>query len=227
MLGDAMSRIGSYRPWLLSAVVLALFAIPGPAQPPTPLELVRGLREHGQTDLALEYLKEIESKPLPPNDKAAIPLERAKCLLDASEDEPDEGTRLGMVAEAKEGLTAFLVGSPNHPRAVEGMLAVAKLTALDAREQLNRARRMEIPQGESPEENAARDAAQEKQKKEAAKARPLFLLASKRYAEASEKLRAKLGEGGLDPNAKRLLEREAFEAELASGINQFNTAETY
>jgi hypothetical protein len=222
------SRIGSYRPWLWSAVAVVLSAAPAAAQPPSPLELARGLREHGMTELALEYLKEIESKPLPADDKAAIPLERAKCLLEASEDEPDEGTRLGMVAEAKEGLNAFLINSPNHPRAVEGMLAVAKLTALDAREQLNRARRMEIPPpGESPEENAAREKAQDHQKGEAAKARPLFLLASKRYAEASEKLRAKLGDAALDPVAKRNLEREANEAELASGINQFNTAETY
>lgn len=222
------SRIGSHRPWLWSALVLVLLAVPSAAQPPSPLELVRGLREHGQVELALEYLKDLENTPLPPNDKAAIGLERAKCLLEASEDEADEGTRVGMVSEAKEGLNAFLINHPNHPRSAEALLAVAKLTGLDAREQLNRARRMEIPAaGEAPEEVAAREAAQEKQKAEAKRARPLFLLASKRFSEASDKIRTRLADMTIDIIARRTLEREAFEAELAAAINQFNTAETY
>ena len=138
-------RTGPYRPWLWSFAAVALAAGPVAAQPPSPLELVRGLRENGQVDLALEYLKELEGRPLSADDKAALPLERAKCLLDASEEEADEGTRLGMVSEAKEGLNGFLIAHPKHPRAVEALLALAKLTALDAKEQLNRARRMEVP----------------------------------------------------------------------------------
>ena len=221
------SRTRSYQPWLWSAAVVVLSAAPVAAQPPSPVELVRGLRENGQVDLALEYLKELEGKALQPDDKAALGLERAKCLLEAAEEEPDEGTRIGMVTVAKESLDAFLRVS-NHPRRVEGLLVQAKLTTIDAREQLNRARRMDIPpQGESKEEEAARDAAQLKQKAEAKKARPLFLLASKRYTEASNLLRTRLEDKGLDANTRRVLEREAYEAELAAGINQFNTAETY
>lgn len=204
--------------------LVALFACSGPAiaQPPAPIELVRGLRENGQLDLALQYLKEIEGLPMSDEDRAAVALERAKCQLDASEEEPDEGTRLGMIAEAKEGLNAFLLKHPKHPRAVEALLATAKLTALDAREQLNRARRIDIP-----DEEAAQNAAQLKQKAEAAKARPMFQLAAKRYNEASGLLRAKLDDKALDPRARRALDREAFEAELAAGVNQFNIAETY
>ncbi|MBN9122333.1 MAG: hypothetical protein J0I06_24870 [Planctomycetes bacterium] len=222
------SRTRSYRPWLWSVAAVVLSAGPVAAQPPSPVELVRGLRENGQVDLALEYIKELERKPLAPDDKAALGLERAKCLLEASEDEPDEGTRVGMVTVAKEALGAFLDSAPNHPRRVEGLLAQAKLTTLDAREQLNRARRIDVPPpGESKEEEAARDAAQLKQKEEAKRARPLFLLAAKRYAEASALVRAKIEDKGLDANTRRVLEREAFEADLASGVNQFNTAETY
>jgi hypothetical protein len=226
------SRIGPRRVWfgtaILAALLAGLFAGPSAAQPPSPLELVRGLRENGQVDLALEYLKEIEGKPLSPEDKAAILLERAKCLLDVSEEEPDEGTRLGMVAEAKEALNAFLLNNSRHPRAVEALLAVAKLTSLDAKNELNRARRMDIPPlGDSEDEKRAYEQALEKQKAEAARARPLFLLASKRFAEASKLLRERLADKGLDFRVRRALEREAFEAELASGINQFNIAETF
>jgi hypothetical protein len=178
-------------------------------------------------DLAVEYLKDLEKQPMPPDEKAALGLERAKCLLEASEEEPDEGTRLGMVAEAKEALAAFLIGNANHPRRVEGLLARAKLTSIDAREQLNRARRIDIPPKGDKEEELARDAAQEKQKAEAAKARPLFQLAAKEYGEASELFRSKLDDKTLTPTMRKNLEREAFEADLASGINQFNTAESF
>jgi hypothetical protein len=223
------SRTRLYHPWLWSLPIIALTAALVVAQPPSPLELVRGLREHGQVDLAMEYLKDLEKNPrLTADEKAALSLEKAKCLLDASEDEPDEGTRTGMVTEAKEGLNAFLINHPNHPRMVEALLAVAKLTAMDAKEQLNRARRMDVPPpSENPAEAKAREDAQDKQKLEAAKARPLFLLASKRYTEASDRIRAKLDDKTLDPMIRKTLDREAFEAELAGGINQFNTAETY
>lgn len=237
------SRTRSSRPWLWAAAALVLTAGPVAAQPP--VELIRGLRENGQNDLALRALDLLDGKALPPNDpdagvtifrsqplapedKAALGLERAKCLLEASEEEPDEGVRVGLVVQAKEALDSFLTGAPNHPRRAEGLLAQAKLTALDAREQLNRARRIDVPPpGESPEEEKARDAAQLKQKEEATKARPMFLLASKQYAQASALLKERLDDKGLSPGARRLLEREAFEADLASGINQFNTAETY
>src|SRR5262245_34945656 len=120
------SRFGSPRVsvWTAAPVALVLtlvFACPSAAQTPSPLELVRGLREHGHVDLALEYLKELEDTqkkidkgeikgtPLSPDDRAAFVLERAKCLLDGSENEPDEGTRLSMATEAREQLNSFLV----------------------------------------------------------------------------------------------------------------------
>ncbi len=209
--------------WPSVVALLALSAGPVAAQPPSPLELVRGLRENGQVDLAMEYLKDVESKLTSPDDKAALLLERAKCLLDASEDEPDEGTRLGMIAEAKEGLNAFVSTYPNHPRAIEGLLTTAKLMSLDAKELLSRARKMDVPPLGDPE----RPPLAEKQFAEAKKAQPRFLGASKLFTEASEKLRVKLEDKTLPFAVRRNLEREAFEAELASGINQFSIAETF
>lgn len=220
-------RTRSLPPWLAAALA-AVLTTPAAAQPPGPLELVRGLRENGQVELAIEYLKEVEGRPLSDDDKAALLLERAKCLLDASEEEPDEGTRLGMIAHAKEGLGAFVSTYPKHPRAVEGLLSVAKLTSLDAKELLSRARKIDVPPAaDDPAENRAREQAQQKQAAEAAKARPLFQLASKRFTEASKRLKEQLEDKALGAFARRNLEREAFEAELAGGINQFSIAETY
>src|SRR5262245_18488168 len=97
----------SSRSWFWSAAVVLATALPAAAQPPSPLQLVQGVREAGIPDLALEYLKEIENKDMPPLDKQAIPLERAKCLLDAAEEEPDEGTRTSMIGEAKEAFNSL------------------------------------------------------------------------------------------------------------------------
>ena len=221
-------RIRSAHRWLWAAAVVGLSAGPAAAELPSPLELVRGLRENGQFGLALEYLKEVEGKPLSADDKAAVQLERAKCLLDASEEETDEGTRQGMIAEAKEMLHTFVTDHPRHPRAVEGLLTTAKLTSLDAKEQLGRARKMDVPPPSTEaDERAAREAAQQAQKKEAAGARPLFQLASKRFADASGLLRKRLDDKALDPFARRKLEREVYEADLAAAVNQFNLADTY
>ena len=208
----------SFRLWLASAFMSLLLAGPSAAQAPSKLDLVRGLREAGMSDLALEYLKEIENKPLPEADKQAIPLERAKCLLDSAEDEPDEGTRTSMVAEAKEGFNDFLVKSPKHPRSSEASLALARLTAIEAKAQLNRARRIEVGDDTN---------AKELREKESAAARPLFEHASKLFEAAADQIKAKINDPAVDVGLKGVLAREAFEAELAAAINLYNQADTF
>jgi hypothetical protein len=173
-------------------------------------------------DLAMEYLNEIKGK-LTDNDKAAVPLERAKCLLEMAEDEPDEGTRTSMVGEAKEGFNTFLLASPNHPRAPEASLALARLTSIAAQAQLNRGRRMELP----PKDDSGYDDARKKQREEMLKAQPLFLDASKRFTDAAKQLKDKLNDPNLDPGTKQTLSREVFDANLAGAINKYHLADTY
>ena len=227
-----MSRLSLWSAGLVAALVVAVAApLPwahaqppeGAAAPPSPLELARGLREQGMSDLALEYLREIENKPLSPDDKAAITLERAKCQLDSADDEPDEGARAGLVAEAKEGFAAFLAASPNHPRAAEAALALARLTSLDAKAVLSRAKKMDLPDTESPDYEDARNS----QKAEAARARPLYKDASRLFGDAAKRLDAQLQQPNIDAVLRRNLEQERFEAELARGINQFSMGDTY
>ena len=146
----------SSRLCIFSSVLLIASAGPVAAQAPSPLNLVRAIREARMPDLALEYLKDIENSPMPENDKKAIALERAKCLLDSAEDEPDEGTRTSMVAEAKERFSEFLIKNPSHPRASEASIALAKLISIDAKTQLNRARRIEVGDDEKLKEEQDR-----------------------------------------------------------------------
>jgi hypothetical protein len=193
------------------------------AEPESPLDLVRGLRAAGMPELALEYLRECEGKPLSDDDRAVLPLERARCLLDAADDQSDDATRANMVSEAKETFSEFLLKHPNHPRVAEASVSLARLSAMEAKAQLNRARRMELPFRDDP----GYDAALSKKRQEAEKARPLFLQASKNYETAAKQLKAQLDNPALNPAARKALELDAIDAELAAAVNQYHLAETY
>src|SRR2546423_11150191 len=123
------------------AVLLVLGPLTGAARPadaPTPLDLVRGLREAGMPDLALEYLREIE-KDNPSGDvKTLLPLERAKVRLELAQQEEDEGGRESALAAARAEFQAFLAANPKHPRAAEATLALARVLALEAAGKLGR-----------------------------------------------------------------------------------------
>ncbi|MCE9567877.1 MAG: hypothetical protein K8U57_38245 [Planctomycetes bacterium] len=212
----------SSRQLFWSAAILFATAGPAAAQAPSPLELVGGIREAGFPELALEYLKEIEPR-LNATEKSMLPLERAKCLLESAEDEPDEGTRTSMINEAKVAFDNFLATSANHPRASEASLALAKLTQVEAKSQLNRARRMDVP----PKDDAGHDAAIAKQKAELEKARPLFLNASTRFAAAATQMKAKLD--ALPPNdpQRATLSRQMFDADLSAALNEYYLSDTF
>ncbi|MFO0797402.1 MAG: hypothetical protein U0804_07975 [Gemmataceae bacterium] len=197
--------------------------VPAIDGPPSPLELVRGLRQEGQSDLAVELIAELEAKSdTPAAVKAELPLERARCLLEAADDEPDEATRLGLVGEAKDGFATFLRNTPGHPRAAEAYLALARLTSLEAKAQLAKARRIDVP----PENEKGHDEELAKQKAEAAAARPLFLGAAKQFKSAADKLGAQLA-ANVDTNTRRALILSKVDAELASAVNQMYLGDTY
>jgi hypothetical protein len=225
-----MSRRSVWPAVVLLALV-AVVATPLPhagAQPPagtaSPLDLVKGLRENGMPDLALEYLRELESQPgLPADLKAVIPLERAKSQLEAAEDEPDEAARAALVAEATIGFNQFLRNSPNHPRGAEAAIALARLKSIEAKAQLIRSRRIDVPREDGPERTAAVD----RKQKEAAKARPLFLEAAGLFKKGSDKLDDQLKRMDLDPASRKALEQEQLDAELARGINTYALGDTY
>jgi len=187
-----------------------------------PLDLVRGMRDNGLADLALEYLLELEKKTVPTAVKAEIPLERAKCLLEAADDEPDEGTRTSLIGEAKDGFTTFLTGNPTHPRAAEAFLALARLTSLDAKAQLSKARRIDIP----VEDGDARSDAIKLQKAESAKSRPMFKAASDQFKKAADRIKAQI-EKTTDAPLRRALTQAMFDAQIASATNQFALADTF
>ncbi|MCX8140135.1 MAG: hypothetical protein N3E46_10675 [Gemmataceae bacterium] len=201
------------------------------AEPPSPFELARGLRQSGRADLALEYLQEVE-KRLSPEDQKALPLEQALCLLAEAQEQAEEGKRDSLLGEARLRLDQFLQAQTKHPRAVEANLALADVLAVQAQAQLSRSLRIELPplppEG-SPDFDRImqeRERALQQRRKEAEKAAPLFQDAAKRYDEAAKLLKAQADAGGISPLEKRRLNQEIFDAELRAGINLSRLAET-
>ena len=163
------SRTRSYRPWLWSASVVWFCP---------PLRSRRNRRRRwnwsagcartGRSIWPWNTSRILEGQPLAADDKAAISdwSGRRSCWKRPRRSRT-RAPGSGMVSEAKEGLNAFLI-APNHPRAVEGLLAVGQAHRARRQEQLNRARRHRHPAGQrESKEEEAREAAQDKQKDEA------------------------------------------------------------
>ncbi|HXD87895.1 MAG TPA: hypothetical protein VN641_15485 [Urbifossiella sp.] len=195
-----------------------------------PLDLARGLREHDMSDLALEYIRELDKQPnLPAEIKAQLPLERANCQLEAAVDEADEGSRISLIGEAKDGFLTFVrnKANVNHPRMPEAFLALARLASMDAKSQLAKARRVDVPEPDENNSNSADvDEATKKQHDEFVKARPLFLDAAKQLELAVKQIEGQLAKN--PPAAvKRTLIQTYYDAMLARGTNFFSLSGTY
>lgn len=229
--------------WSVVPLVLLAIGVAAPlpwfraaAQPPAadagpdPIDLVRGLRENGMSDLALDYLADLDKKPnIPDPVKLLLPLERAKCQLEAAVDEPDEGTRISLVGEAKEGFLTFVRNPKNagHSRLPEAFLSLARLSSLDAKAQLAKARRMDIPTlADDASNQGAVDEAKKNQKAEAAKSRPMFNAANDQLKRAIAQIKDQLGKNP-DAATKRSLNETLYEAEMARGTNLFAQSESF
>lgn len=180
---------------------------------PSPLRLAQGLRDQGLADLAMQYLDGLDPKSLTDADRSAIPLEKAKTKLVMANEETEEAAKAALFAQVKTELNSFLKTPANakHPRRAEANLSLARLTSLEAKALLGRAKRN-------------RDKAQQKSEKNAAKA--LFTEASTQYAAAASEMASMLGSMP-DSVLKRAMQREKSQAELDSAINLFELYDTF
>ena len=115
-------------------------------QEPPYREFVNGLRERHLSDLAVDYLKELSQKKLPPEVAAFLPLEMARTRLALAEDLGDAGQRAELYARAQEDFNAFLKGNPKPEVAAEVNLDLARLLHLQARLQLSLALQQDTPE---------------------------------------------------------------------------------
>jgi hypothetical protein len=180
------------------------------------MRFLNALRARGDHDLALALLERL-SKKAPPQVASELALEAAKTRLGVAADEPDSTKRMAIYLQVRGELEAFLTRSPNHPRASEIQLDIARVALMVGRTQLSRAMMQDTPEGRTAEGDRARATLEDAGKKLQAVAKLLdaqieALKDPKTVAEATDKKR---------------LEEQRLHAELEIGVNIFDQARTY
>lgn len=204
------------------AVALVTFATflhtlpPSVGQAPAHLEFVRGLRAQQLSDYALQYLQRLSAKP-PADVAVLLPLEMARTRMELAQLQANETRKLALYGQARADLLVFLEKNPKHPLAAEANLDIARLAALQGKNQLSKARRQETTEGE---------------KSELLKARALFVEAGKQLKAAADRIDAQLAAGSKAKTpeaqkAKQPLTQAKLQAELEQAINLLDQAQTY
>src|SRR5437763_1313815 len=108
---------------------IAVFATirPTPAQEPSYVEdlrFIHDLRQRGDTDLAIEWIKKLE-KTASPQLQRELPFELALCSKAEALNEPDSGKRLRLYEQARADLIKFRDANPTHPRLADTKIDIA------------------------------------------------------------------------------------------------------
>lgn len=190
---------------LLVLLTLGTFGLAGPAvraEEPPHLEFVRGLRQRGLPDYALEYLQQLKK---PPADVARVlPLEMARARTDLAQTEPDLTRREAMYQQARQEFETFLKNNPKAPELAEATLDLGRT--------ISRQGRLEVLLAERQDQPEARKAGMER-------ARGLFALAAKQLETAAGLVAQKLGDKELPEQDKTALQTLRDQLELERGIN--------
>jgi hypothetical protein len=196
----------------LALLVVAMFVAVSASRAEDPeqeLRFLQELRNHGQADLALEYMDKLKSRPkIYEALKAILPLERARCRLAKAEGETDAGQRLANYRRAQEEFEAYLKGKPPEAEAAEANLELARVAAAQGRQQFRK--------GVGDEDDAVRTG-------DMTRARELLQTADTRYREAIKQIKgliAQLGEAKSEEDRLRKgrLARALDRASLERGI---------
>jgi outer membrane protein assembly factor BamD (BamD/ComL family) len=181
------------------------------------LRFVRELRARHYTDLALEYLQRLQNGKPSPELLRELPLELAKTRLEAAADEPTSSKRLTLFESARAEIESFLKQNPDHPRAGEARLDIARVVILQGKTQLSQA----LAQDSLDARIADADRARQK-----------FVDAAgllKASADEMDAALAKLDDPKSDADKARRakLEHDRLQARLAVALNLIDQSATY
>jgi len=109
------------------------------------MELVRGLRKEGMSDLALQYLDRLKAGKIDAETSLVLDLEYARTWLDIAGDENDELKRNTMIGQAKRKLEAFIAANGKHILAPQANVELARLNAVEGKQLIRKARKFEEP----------------------------------------------------------------------------------
>ncbi|HLJ93225.1 MAG TPA: hypothetical protein VKU02_08555 [Gemmataceae bacterium] len=195
------------------AFLSLVFAMPARAEEPF-LDFVRGLRQSGKADLALQYLQS-EVPRFPAALVPLVPLERGLTRLELAAAQPDAAGRAALYDQAEAEFNAFIGSNPKHRRAPEAILGLARIAALRGRAHLS---------------EASQEEAKEAQRETLLRARTLFEQAAKQLQAAKTQMDEQLQLRPATPQAQDenlTLMQAQGQAELEQGINLLDQAKTF
>jgi tetratricopeptide (TPR) repeat protein len=211
----------------LFAAVLVAFALPclGYSKEPAE-EFIRGLKERGLNELALDYLDRIQdSRLIDDKLRQQIPYHRGVVLLEQSRQSTDPAARGQLMDKARQELEQYVQKNANSVDAAEAQLQLGTMQ-LDAGQQLM-AQAQKLPP-ESAYEEERRNLGQPA-RTHFAEAQDLFEQAAAVYTMELEKLPAALSsEEGSDANTRRQEYRgRVAQLRFLAAQTEFETAQTY
>lgn len=187
-------------------------------------DFLRGLRERGLNELALDYLEHMKtSQAVDDEFRAKIPYYRGVVLIEQSRQSTDPTARTRLLDEAQTALERYAQSNPDNVLGAEANLELASVQ-LTGGQQL-------IAQMNQLGEGAAFDAQRQKFAADAramlAAARRLFARAHSVYASEVEKL-PPAASGGDESGSKRQEYRARIaQLKFLAAQTQFETAQTY
>ncbi len=189
--------------FLAVIIVLGCGQVQSDAQELPEFKLVRGLRDQGMPDLALEYLEKI-SKQRKGSASKLLALELARTRLALARQTPEPDRRRALTAQARQGFRKFLeTASKQDSLYYEASLELARVARLLGENQVSRARKSEQKSTRVSEMRSAR---------------PYFEAAAASFGEAANAL-AKRN----DDQVTQL----RLQARLEQGISLFELGETF
>jgi hypothetical protein len=196
----------------LTLVTLLLNAAPGRSDEPPYLEFVRALRARNYNEEAILYLDKLAEKKLPKDISNFIPLEKAACRLEMAVQEPDLNRRTALYDRARAELEEVIKNQPGTAFAAIALLDKARISALQGRAAMARARQMKKDEGA--------------QKNEMTKVLDTFIAAEEDLKNAGDQVENQFKRE--HPKAvDDALKKARLRAQMEMAVNQIDQASTY
>lgn len=212
---DFLARVATMKkPVLMLAFFWCLLAFtPGRGRADEPyLEFIRALRAKNYTDLAMEYMDRLNlDRTVPPDIKAAFPLERARVRMDQASHSFNMATRVALFAKARTEFEQYVKEKPNDPYTPEARFESARVLALQGRSQLFKGQRAEEPATKTADYQKAHD---------------MFLQAGREMKAALAGLDEQLGKQN-PPLVAAALTNAKYNCQMEMAIAMMDRASTY
>ncbi len=230
-LGKRISGIAApiWRIAIIAAFCLAsllhLSILPPAAQAVEPAEaFVRGLKERGLNELALEYLEQMKTSPVVDDEfRKQIPYLRGIVLIEQSRQTADPALRARLLDNARDELEKYVATNPENVQGAEANLELASVQ-LSGGQQL-------LAQRNQLSKEPAFDAQREKLATEArdllASARSMFEQAESIYSAEIEKLPPSTEENKDGANKRQEYRARIAQLRFLAGQAKFEMAQTY